>query len=416
MNARVLTPDERINAAKSRLVLRHPFFGTLCLGMGFEWSEDVPTAAVDDECIYMNQEFLATLTNDELVFVLAHECMHPALRHTQRIGSRDRHLWNCAGDYVINEHLVEQGVGKPPAKLLLDHELFVKGDGQTEKIYRLLQEEAGGTPDDDYEGTDGSGGVEGGESGEGNKHRRGKGKGGQSPKNRQPLDEIREGGKDKGKGGQSEAERNRAAEQWRVRVAQAAAAAKMCGKLSGGLARLVGELLEPQVSWRDQLAAFMTRCADDTRSWSRFARRLLPQGIYAPARSGEAMGEIVVAIDTSGSISDKELRAFGSELNGILNEAQPAKTTVVWFDSEVAGVDEFPRGEPLVLNPRGGGGTDFAPVMGFVADNCADAACVVVLTDLCCESFGDEPQCPVLWCSTERRRTVPFGEVIEIKV
>ena len=413
----VAEQQPRIEKAKAQLVLNHPFFGTLCLGMGFKWDASVGTAAVDYDNIYVSPAFAASLSDSELMFVLAHECMHPALGHNSRRGARDRFKWNVACDVVINQHLEEQGVGKRPALGVFEPEMFAEADGFSERVYTLLPEDLEGDEPGDEPGDDGDepgDDVDDGDEPGKPSRRKGdqnddEGKGGKRLK---PMDDCRDAKTDPASRAEQEAK-------WKVKVAQAAVAAKMMGKLSGGLARLVGQLIEPQVSWRDQLANFMVKCADDCRSWSRFARRWLPQGVFAPARSGETMPPIVVAIDTSGSVGEAELRTFVSELNGITSQCCPAKTTVVYFDSCVAGVDEFDKGEPVTLNPRGGGGTDFAPVMDYVATNCDDAACVVVLTDLCCDSFGVSPQCPVLWCAVRSRgyepsTNVPFGEVLTI--
>lgn len=408
--AQVAAQQPRIEKAKAQLVLNHPFFGTLCLGMGFKWEPAVGTAAVDYDNIYISPFFAATLSDSELMFVLAHECMHPALGHNSRRGGRDHYKWNIACDVVINQHLEEQGVGKRPELGVFEPDLFAEAEGFSERVYTLLPDslegEQGNEPGN--EPGDEPGDDDGGKP----RKRKRRGNGGGGKKRLKPMDDCRDAKQDP-------ASRAAQEQRWKVKVAQAAAAAKMMGKLSGGLARLVGQLIEPQVSWRDQLANFMVKCADDCRSWSRFARRWLPQGVFAPSRNGETMPPIVVAIDMSGSVGEEELRTFVSELNGITSQCCPAKTTVVYFDSEVAGVDEFDKGEPVTLNPRGGGGTDFAPVMDYVTTNCDDAACVVVLTDLYCGSFGVSPQCPVLWCAVrshgyEPSTNVPFGEVLTI--
>jgi len=76
---------------------------------------------------------------------------------------------------------------------------------------------------------------------------------------------------------------------------------------------------------------------------------------------------------------------------------------------------EFRPSEPIRLEPRGGGGTDFRPVFAWVDENHIQPVCLIYLTDLCCYSYPEPPDYPVLWV-TDSRRTAPFGETVRIAV
>ena len=191
----------------------------------------------------VQSEFVDTLNDEELKFLVAHEIAHPMFEHTTRRGERDGYKWNQAGDYVINKVLVDEGLGKMPEGGLLDEDLYNRCDGITDRIYNELPN----TPEDG----------------------RGYGNAGQ------PFDDCQDGG-------QSQAEIAQQQAEWRVKVAQAVQSAKMMGKLSAGVERLVGELLTPKVLWADVLQRFVIKAKTDDRTFARPNRRFIQQGMYLP--------------------------------------------------------------------------------------------------------------------------------------
>ena len=371
--------EQRLIKARTSLVLEHPFIGMIALNMPQEIdaSIDPPTACTNGKYVKYHPDFVKSLTDEELKFLVAHECMHPMLEHPFRRGGRDPQTWNKAGDYVINQHLCDDGIGKMPGHGLHNKKLFDAGNGSTDAIYSILEQEQG-----EREGG-GSGGGQG-----------------------EPLDNCMDGDGTPAEQAQDHAE-------WKVKVAQAAQAAKMMGKMSSGMARLVGEVLNPKVDWRDVLRRFVQRCRDSSRTFARPSRRFISQGLYMPSVSGETMGEIVFAIDCSGSIGQRELSQFSAELHQVKEDYNPKAIHVVYFDSEVSHYDKFSRDDDMVIAMHGGGGTDFEPIFRYVNELGIEPVATVVLTDLCCDSFGDVPNYPVLWVTTERG-TAPFGEVTEM--
>jgi predicted metal-dependent peptidase len=127
------------------------------------------------------------------------------------------------------------------------------------------------------------------------------------------------------------------------------------------------------------------------------------------------LGEIVIAVDTSGSIGKRELEQFAGEISAISEETQPEAVHVVYCDAAVQSSQEFAASEPVRLEPRGGGGTDFRPVFEWVARTDIAPVCLIYLTDLCCHSFPEAADYPVLWV-TDSRRMAPFGETVRIEL
>ena len=363
---------KRISKAKTALILEHPFIGSVALNMPMSIDNSVPTAATNGKRVLFNEEFCNGLSDEELKFLVAHECMHPMLEHNFRRGERDTYKWNQAADYVINKLLTDEGIGKMPAQGLLDDNIYKQGGGTSDGIFNLLPD----TPED------------------------GQGNGGQG----QPLDSCEDG-----QGSPAEVSQQQA--EWKVKVAQAAQSAKMMGKMSAGLERLVEEILKPKVDWRDVLQRFVVKCRSDQRSWARPNRRFLSQGLYLPSVSGESLGEIAFAVDCSGSIGQDEINQFASEITTVWQDQKPTKVHVIYFDSEVSHYDEFGQDDEPIVKPHGGGGTAFSPVFKYMTEHGIEPVACIFLTDLYCDDFGDAPDYPVLWVSTHDDKA-PFGEVV----
>jgi predicted metal-dependent peptidase len=363
---------KRLSKAKTSLILEHPFIGSVALNMPMTLSDEVPTAATNGKRVLYNPDFIEPLTDEELKFLVAHECMHPMLEHNYRRGARDPKKWNKAADYVINQLLVDEGIGKFIEGGCLDKTIYTNGGGTSDGIYNLL-------PDGDGEGDD--------LGGTGN--------------------DLQDG-----EGGQ--AEQAQEAAEWKIKVAQAAQAAKMMGKLSANMARLVDEILTPKVDWRDVLQRFVQKAKNDERSFARPNRRFLQQGLYLPTITGEVLGELVFAVDMSGSIGQDECDQFAAECRTVFEGGRPEKLHLIFFSHEVCAHDTIERDGDFVFNARGGGGTAFSPVFKHIEEQGIDPAAIVFLTDLCCSDFGDQPACPVLWVSTHAN-SAPFGEVVMVE-
>lgn len=372
------TLKTRLAKAKTSLVLEHPFIGTIALGMPHTYQEGVGTACTNGKRVLYDPKFVSDLTDEELKFLVAHECMHPMLEHNFRRQSRNPKRWNMAADYVINQLLTDEGIGKFIEGGCLNKSLYDAGQGVSEAIYNLLPEQDG--------------------DGDGN----GPGMGGT--------------GQDLEDGEGTVQDQNQQAAEWKVKVAQAAQAAKMMGKLSAGMARLVDDILNPTVDWRDVLQKFVIKHKTDQRSFSRPNRRFLSQGFYMPSRSGERMGPIAFFVDCSGSVDDAQLAQMAAEVRTVHEDLRPEKLHVVYFDAEVTHYDCFLPDDTVSINFHGGGGTDVRTAFDYLdAEGHADGlACTIVLTD----GYTPYPtgsSTPVIWAMTTDMNA-PFGEHCRVKV
>lgn len=367
----MLSISDRIAKARIKLVLDDPFFGVICMRWEVVQEESV-AMATDGNNLYYSEKFVGSITDEELLGVIVHEAMHVALLHTLRLGERDPNIANIAMDYAINPTIMDKY--KLPKGVCVSK----KYDGWTfEDIYDELIKNAPDNPADSW------GGV-------------------LKPKNSDGQD-------------MSEAEMQVMEQDIRSAVANAAAVAKKQGKLPGDLERFIGKLLKPQVDWREKLRAIVTGLYPVDYTWRRFNRRLLEEDIYAPSMLREGAGEVVVAIDTSGSIGKKELTTFFSELNAISEEVHPEKIHVIYVDADISGVDTFEMGEEIVARPRGGGGTDFRPPFNWVELNSINPQALVYFTDMYGTFPKETPPYPVIWISTSDESKSPFGEVINVR-
>ena len=363
---------EAMSAARRSLVLDNPFFGVLSLKLELVEDNSHKTMATDGKRLYFNAEFALSLTHAERVGVVAHEVLHCANGHTWRREGRNGQKWNEACDYAINPIVVNAGMVLPKGGLL-DPSFEGKS---AEEIYVLLPEEEPG-------GSGGSGG-----SGE--------------PSCGEVLDCPQE-------------ETPELQAEWSAAVLAAAKNAESAGKLPSGIDRLVDRIKNPPQDWRSILRRFVQQSAQNDYSWRQPNGRFLHAGIYMPRLHAEAMGAMVVAVDTSGSIDDVTIGQFEREIDSISQEMRPEKIVVVYCDSAVCGIEEFLADDLVTLSPKGGGGTDFRPVFEWVENEGLTPACLVYLTDMLGKFPEYPPNYPVLWGDTLGRKPAPWGEQVAVK-
>ena len=401
----------RLSAARTRLILDHPFLGALVLRLPLieadpKWCKSVAT---DTRSFYYNADYVDDLNLAELQFVLAHEALHCALSHFSRREHRIRHCWDVACDYAINPLLIAEGLTPPPGAL------YEKSfEGMTaEEIYPFIQdhdtEETLDTHLYDQERSD---------------DREGQGE--------QPRDA---GGQDTGQsedggGGSSgetdetggapqppplsKDEREALGVQWQQRLAGAAQQAMQAGKLGGEMARLVDHLLQPRLPWRMLLARYVTSMARDDYSFMRPSTRRGSDAIFPSLRSGQI--ELVVALDVSGSVTAAEMGEFLSEIDAIKSNVR-ASVTLQACDAELAAGGPW-RFEPweefrLPREFKGGGGTRFAPVFDWVASQDRQPDLLIYFTDAQGEFPKQEPPYPVIWL-VKGKQGVPWGQRIQL--
>jgi len=410
--------ETKLAAARTRLILDKPFLGALVLRLPMvaadpKWCQ---TTATDARSFYYNPDYIDSLSLEQAQFVLAHEALHCALSHFARRQHRVKQRWDVACDFAINPLLVKDGLKPPPGALVLD-----SFEGMTaEEIYPCIAENNTDQPMDQhiYDGEDidptSSGRQQGDEQREG-------GQGQQSDQQNQPQSGGSSPGqqKDDPSGGAPQpkpltaAERETLAAQWQQRLAGAAQQAQQAGKLGGLLARMVGELLQPKLPWRTLLARYMTQVARDDYSYMRPSRRE-GQMILPSLRSSQA--DIVVALDTSGSVNSEELNEFLAEIDALKGQLR-ARVTLHACDTALA------EGGPWVFEPweefklprefQGGGGTDFRPVFEWVERQGRTPDLLLYFTDAEGDFPPSEPHYPVIWL-VKGKAPVPWGQRIQL--
>jgi len=422
------TTAQKLTRGRVQILLTHAFFGTLCLRLKLI-PGDLPTMETDGTRIVYNPAFVDQLTPAELEGTLAHEVMHCALAHQCRRGERDPRLWNEAADLAINPILIANGFTLP-AGALIDPAF---ANLSAEEIYaRLLQKRGGdgAAPKPNLQQTILGAGNAGGQQ-------QTPGPAPSSPscdstpqavpmQSDQPSGQVsRSTPTQPGRFGEvldacdehgqpaSPAEQRRQEHEWGIAAEQALRSAKACGHDPLGVERPLSESRQSQQDWRAILRDFVAAVAPSDYRWTPPNRRYIASGLYLPSVERRGLGEIVIAVDTSGSIGKGELEQFAGEISAISEEAQPEAIHVVYCDAAVQSTQEFRASEPVSLEPKGGGGTDFRPPFEWVAQNDVAPVCLIYLTDLCCDSFPEEPEYPVLWV-TDSRRTAPFGETVQI--
>lgn len=367
----------RMGKAKAALVIEQPFWATLVCSMPLVEDPNLfcRTLATDGKTIWYHPDWVMAHTDVECMWALSHEVGHGMFQHMARRGGRDPRRWNMAGDYCINQLLeLDMAKGRPKG-VLFDPALYKQGGGTAEGVYELLKSDAGA----------------GGGYGDGDN----------------PFDDLRDAPGDAAQQAEDEA-------MWKIKVSQAASVAKMAGQLNKELERFVGDLMNPKVPWEDVLKRFCMRQVRSDRSFARPARRHLHQGVYMPGESGVGMGDILIAVDQSGSVSQDELTRFCTEMTAIKEDARPHHMHVLYFAHTVMKHDVFTEDEPVIIAPNGTGGTAFSPIFAYALEHGIDPDCCVVLTDLYASDFGQHPDYPVLWCTTGSL-DAPWGEVISIR-
>lgn len=401
---------KHIERARIRLIAGQPFFGSLIMKLPLVENASVETCATDGVKIYYSRDFIAGLPVDEFAGVLAHEIAHVAFKHTLRRGDRDPHDWNVACDYAVNPICKKSGCVLPQSALLN----AAYNGLSAEEIYKQIHVEppeggSGGEGNEDGEGDSGDS-----QSGDNTSPDNAKDPGGcggvldapLAPDGQQPAGLKPASPKDVDGNVRVQAIDD-------VDIRQADMAAKMAGQANGSITGEIDELLKPKQDWRAMLREYMQPARDDW-SYRRFNRRNTLDDVLLPSPDGEESGELVLAVDTSGSVTDEQLTQFCSEIQAIVDDTNPQKITVIYADYSVNRVDEFEQGEDLTFEYGGRGGTSLRGAFEHVAEKQIDPACFVYMTDLyvCDSDFpDDEPDYPVIWLSCGADKT-PWGDVV----
>jgi len=399
MTMQKLTAEQRVQKAHVWLMAQPKYClysGIFMLGKT-SIEDNVPTACTNGRDEIYGTQFVDSLNDKELMFVVLHENLHKAFRHLyiwRKLHDENSRLANMACDYVINlilhdadpsEHTIAM-----PRK---DGEIYGLLDTRfrhmnTKQVYDLLkqeQEEGSGQSEDSE-----------GESGGFDEHDWDGAKELDAEEQEQLAKEV-----------------DQALRQGQM------AAQKIAGKGKGDMPRELGDLLAPKVDWREVLREFVNSVcsAKDASSWRRVNRRFVGQHIYLPSLIGEKVGHVVVGIDTSGSIQQDEITRFLSEVKSIVEDVHPDKLDLIYWDHEVASHEVYDSATMGTLldstKPRGGGGTSPTCVMEYLKQENIKPECIIMLTDGYIGNWGNEWDAPTLWVITSDV-TSPVGKSVQI--
>lgn len=412
----------KMEIARAELLLAQPFFGSIALYLALKEDPACKTAWTDGESMGFNPEWALALSDKVRAGVLAHEVLHLACRHHLRRGKREMGLWQRACDLAINPELRRAGLSLP-----VGHFYEACFDGMAaEEIYSALAQEQRQEQAAQSAQAQASAGDQG--AGEGQEPSQGEEEGQEpgsapEPQEAAPCDpggcgEVRDAPEKPGQPSQAEI-----AGEWEIRVAQAMAAekARQAGNLSGDTARLFDKLKASVLDWREALRRFINDRSRVDVSWMRPNKRYLHQGFVLPGNVPDGINQLAVVIDTSGSIDEKTLTRFASELQAAVDEGATRRVIVLYCDAAVKRADIFEEGDEIKFKPEGGGGTRFSPALEWIERNEPDTSAIIYFTDLCCSDFGPEPSMPCLWLAygsanaiRARMASVPFGEVVHL--
>lgn len=398
-----LTAEQRLTKSIADL-MRHPkwnvMVGVIMMGKKEVIDGDV-TACTDGVNEKYGKKFIDSLNDAELRFLILHELFHKLgkdLTTWQDIHRENPDLANRACDYANNLTIVETDAGEGyvtmPKGGLLDPRFTGMHAG---KIFDLLKKEQQQKQQQQQAGD--------GERGEQGEDEAGTGQGGAG-------DEA--GGFDthdwEGAAERGEAENADIARDIEQALRQGAL---LAGKLGSGGSRVLGELLAPKVDWREVLREFLMEQVrgNEYATWRRPNRRFIAEDIYMPSGASDQVGELLVAIDTSGSIGSDLIAQFLGEVVGICETAKPDRIRLVYWDTKVCR-EEMYEGEHIrdlahSTKPAGGGGTRPSCVTEYMRANEIKPKCAVVLTDgYVGADWGGEWPCPVLWAVLGNKRAV----------
>ena len=394
---------DRIIIARVGLLLRHPFFGNMATRLQIKSADDwLGTAAVDGRNLYFNTQFFNEMSNKEIEFVIAHEILHCVFDHLGRREDRNALIYNIAADYIVNNLLVRDRIGTKPS-FINCYQDFKYDNWASEAVYDDIFEEAKKNGEEylkqlgemldehlDAEGDDGASDGDISEDSNGNTTSKSQPKySKEEVKN--IKDEIKEN---------------------MISAAQSAGA----GNVPGAVARMIKELTEPKMNWREIIRQSVQSTIRSDYTFSRPSRKGQMSGAILPSMDFEQTIDVAVCIDMSGSIGEVQGKDFLGEVKGIMEEFPDYNIKVWCFDTQVYNEDDFAANDGkdlLDYELMGGGGTDFMANWTYMKEQDYVPKKLIMFTDgYAWDSWGDPDYCDtvfVIHSNRDKNLEGPFG-------
>ena len=396
--------NKKLIRTKIQLQNEKPFFAYLIMNMEFIEQEDISTIGVDNNgTCYYNPKFIedVEMTEERLKGVLAHEVLHLVLEHLSRGENLKHRLYNVASDLCINDLLLENGFELARGGLIPRyHEYtFQNSDGDditikniNEKTAEVVYNELLKAIKDDEKAT-------------------------KKQDDKRFDKHINRETKDKKK--LTKEQKAEISKKWKKAVSEASAHARQKGNMPDGLGLFVDKLLNEKVNWKHLLYKYLTRTIPHDYSYSRPSKRSFSTGVYMPIMRKEQI-EIVVSLDTSGSIQKEELTEFMSEINGIAKSFNNLTMKLVVCDYEIKNIYTIGNGSDEEISKliiKGGGGTSHKPVYDYIKNNLPNTRLLVNFTDGYTDLNELDDSINTLWVLCKNginEKQIPFGEVIKL--
>ena len=410
------TAKDRIVKAKVKLQKDNPFFSYLVMNLKFHEvdDEECKTMGVNakGDCKY-NAKFIEGLEIEELQSVLSHEVLHIALEHLIRGSSLNHQVFNIATDLAINYLLVQNGFkfGQELTKYaLIPHGNYytlqngIKIEDLDKKVAETIYHEL--MKNDKIKQQI-------------KKNKNGKGKNGSGNQEKNPFGEKRFDEHEYSNEQKQSQDYRDNQKKWKRVFTEASVYAKQQGKLPNGVEKLVDMVLDEKVGWKSLLYKYITRTLPYDYTYSRPSKRSISSGFFIPSILKENI-EIVVSIDTSGSISQKDIGEFLSEVIGIGKSFNNVKMKIIVCDCEIKDVYDIQNvdiGTIQALKIRGGGGTSHIPVYDYIREKLPHTKFVINFTDGY-TSFPKDESIKSIWVLPEgscKDENIPFGEIIRLE-
>ena len=380
---------EKLVTARVGMLLRASFFGNLATRLRLvnadEWCA---TAATDGRCFYYNSRFIEMLKPREIEFLFGHEVLHCVYDHFGRRGDRDPKLWNIANDFCVNSDLKKHRVGEFITSVPCLYDAKYEGMS-SEEVYDDLYENAEKISLDDLLD--------------------------------RMIDEHMDGNSDSQDGDEQKSGRPRPSPEERAKIRDEIkeamlSAAQTCdaGNLPLGVKRMIQQLTEPKMNWRELLRMQLESTIKSDYTWLRSSRKGWHVDAVMPGMRTTDAIDIAVGIDMSGSITDAQGQDFLTEIQSIMESFDNYRIHVFCFDTEVYNPRQFDSDnlEDIAdYEVRGGGGTDFDCIFAYLKSQDIEPKKLVVFTDgYPCGSWGDENYCDTVWIiHGDRDPSPPFG-------
>ena len=358
-----------------------------------EVKDDIPTACTDGINKYYGRKFIEKLNDMELRALVLHENLHVALNHVsrfKRLFQENPMLMNACADYVVNDvivHLKDENLCKLPEGGLYEDKYH---NWSVKEVYDDLKQQLSNPSDSNDAGGDG-------EASEGATPAAKL-----SPDSLKTLDEHDFADSEK---------TPKELKEMKQKIENALKEGSiLAGKFGANVPRAIEELFEPKIDWREVLREFIQQSikGNDEYTWRKFNKRMMANDIYLPSMENETIGELVLAIDTSASIGQKELGEFATEVVSICDTVTPERIRILWWDYEVAKEQVFDRDSYQsirdLLKPDGGGGTRVSCVSEYIIKHNIESQAIIVFTDGYVENdISWDIQSPTLWVVTENK-------------